>query len=69
MRMTGSFAMLKDPRDTSSQRYRARLWEGNLYTYEWQDELQGKVPGWYLLNTVVRNPDYKVLDTTAYYSE
>ncbi len=69
--MKGQFAVLKDPRDTTGKRYRARLHEGNFYTYEWKEPSDGltKVEGWYLLNTVVRNPDHNALDTTAYYKE
>jgi hypothetical protein len=68
--MEGQFVVLKDPRDdVLNRRYRARLYKNNLYTYEWQDESNGKTRGWYLLNTVVRNPDPKALDTTAYYAE
>ncbi|HUS88181.1 MAG TPA: hypothetical protein VMW91_02235 [Desulfosporosinus sp.] len=67
--MAGQLTILNDPRGVVNGLYCARLYEGNLYTYEWQNASPGKVPGWYLLNTVVRNPDYKVLDTTAYYPE
>jgi len=69
--MSGNFAVLRDPTDTTGKRYRARLHEGNFYTYEWKDPSDGvtKVAGWYLLNTVVRNPDPAMLDTTGYYKE
>ena len=69
--MDGQFVVLKDPRDTTEKRYRARLHNGNLYTYEWRSPSDGtaKVSGWYLLNTVVRNPQPSALDTTAYYKE
>ena len=69
MGMTGQFTVLKDPRDEMGRRYRARLCDGNLYTYEWQDESNGKAAGWYLLNSVIRNPNPDALDTTAYYKE
>jgi hypothetical protein len=69
--MNGQFVVLKDPRDTTGKRYRARLHEGNLYTYEWREPSDGatKVAGWYLLNAVVRSSNPAALDTTAYYKE
>jgi hypothetical protein len=69
--MKGQLTVLHDSRNGEHKYYRTRLYEGNLYTYEWKTPLDKvtKVKGWYLLNTVVRNPDHNVLDTTAFYKE
>ena len=65
--MDGQFAVLRDLE--TDLRYRMRLHNGNLYTYEWKEASEGKPKGWYLLNTVVKNPMPDALDTTTYYAE